>query len=465
MPRPLVINPLRLSDSYKDGHIWQYPKGTTDVYEYYEARGGEYPYQVLFGLQYILRSRLEGEFFNKHDLANELADSQVHFGAGYPYPVDAWQYLLDKHQGRLPVEIKAVKEGTPVPVHNAMITIHATDENCFWLPGWLESIIQQVWYPSTVCTKSRVVKELFKEFLEATADTMASWPFSLHDFAFRGVPCPEAAAIGGAAHLVNFLGTDTKAAMDLLHQFYGASRVSGHSVAASEHSTMTTWEREGEAAAVGNLLDKFPTGIISIVGDSYDIYNFARTIVGTTHRERIRARSGKVVIRPDSGDPNVVVPKILGILGEQFGIRENSRGYKVLPPCIGVIQGDGMDYYTIRALLQTLKDAHWSAENIVVGMGGGLLQKVNRDTQKVAIKCSYAKINGKDVMVYKQPITDPGKNSKKGKQALVEDANGSYVTMSYSGNEYPFDLLETVFLNGEVKRIQTLEEIRNLAAV
>jgi nicotinamide phosphoribosyltransferase len=368
MPQSLIINPLRYSDSYKDGHIWQYPPNTTDVYEYYEARGGEYPYQVLFGLQYILKSKLAGEFFTQQNLNDEAEDSQIHFGAGYPYPKDAWQYILDKHQGRLPLEIRAVKEGIAIPIHNVMLTIRATDPNCFWLPGWVESVIQQVWYPSTVATKSRTVKELFKEFYERTTDN-SSYLFALHDFALRGVSSMESAALGGAAHLINFLGTDTKAAMDLLHQFYNAPRVSGFSVAASEHSTMTTWGREGEMNAVGNLLDKFPTGIVSIVGDSYDIYNFTRTILGGTYRDRIRARSGKVVVRPDSGDPNEVVPRVLRILAEQFGVRENSRGYKVLPPCVGVIQGDGMDYYSIRSLLSKLESLHWSAENVVVGMG------------------------------------------------------------------------------------------------
>lgn len=465
MPRALVINPLRLSDSYKDGHIWQYPTGTSEVYEYYEARGGEYPYQVLFGLQYILESKLEGRFFTAKDLAAEYEDSQEHFYRGYPYPREAWEYIHAKYNGKLPVEIKAVKEGIPIPIKNVMLSIRSTDALCAWLPGWLESVIQQVWYPSTVCTKSRMVKELFKEFLDRTADSYATLPFQLHDFGFRGVSSVETAALMAASHLVNFYGTDTKCGMDLLHQFYRTPRVSGYSVAASEHSTMTTWEREGEADAVNNLLDKFPTGIVSIVGDSYDIYNFARNIVGDRFRDRIRARSGKVVLRPDSGDPNVVVPRVLDILAEQFGVRENSRGYKVLPPCIGVIQGDGMDYYSIRQLLSILEAGHWSAENIVVGMGGGLGQKINRDTQKVAIKCSYAKINGRDVQVYKDPVTDQGKKSKKGKQALLADTEGGYHTMSYTGDAYPFDLLETVFLNGEVTRMQTLEEIRNLAAV
>lgn len=347
-----------------------------------------------------------------------------------------------------------------------MITIRNTDPKCFWLPGWLESVLQQVWYGSTVATKSRMVKELVAKYLGETADSLATLPFALHDFGYRGVSSTETAAIGGAAHLINFLGTDTKCAMDLLNQFYDAPRVSGHSVAASEHSTMTTWGRGLEDSAVGNLLEKFPTGILSIVGDSYDIYNFSRNIVGGTYRDIIRSRSGKVVVRPDSGDPNVVVPTVLDILGEQFGVRENARGFKVLPPCIGVIQGDGMDYYSIQQLFETLKSLHWSTENVVVGMGGGLLQKLNRDTQKVAIKCSYARIDGEDVEVYKQPITDPGKNSKKGKQALIQAGDGTdFRTMSYTGDHFPMDQLETVFLNGQVKRFQTLDEIRNLAQV
>lgn len=465
MPIPLKVNPLRLTDSYKDGHIWQYPPDTTEVYEYYECRGGEWESQILFGLQYILAARLEGIFFDQYQLESEAKASQEHFGDGYPYPKAAWQYILDHHAGRLPVEIRAVKEGIPVPIHNVMLTIRNTDPKCYWLPGWLESVIQQVWYPSTVATISREVKKLFKSFLESTADSLDSLPFHLHDFGFRGVSSVETAALMSASHLVNFFGTDTKCGMDLLHQYYGAPLVSGHSVAASEHSTMTTWGQSGEGAALANLLDKYPKGIVSVVGDSYDITNFVSTVVGSELRARIRARDGKVVVRPDSGDPTIVVPDVLESLGEAFGTRENSQGYRVLPPCVGVIQGDGMDYYSIRHLLTTLKGMRWSAENIVVGMGGGLGQKLNRDTQKVAMKCSYAKINGKDVLVFKQPKTDLGKSSKKGKQALLAGCNGEFHTMSYVGEDYPFDELEQVFLNGNIVRTQTLDDVRTLAQV
>lgn len=466
MTRALIVNPLNLTDSYKDGQYLQYPPNTQKIFEYYEARGGEYPYQVLFGLQYILKSKLEGRFFSGCDLEEAFENSQVHFSKGFPYAKQQWQYILDKYEGRLPLLIRAVKEGTPVPIKNVMMTIENTDPKCYWLTGWVEGLLQQVWYSSTVATKSRMVKQLYKEFLERTADNLDCLPFMLHDFGFRGVSSVETAALMAAAHLVNFRGIDTKVGMDLLYQFYDAPKVSGFSVAASEHSTMTTWGRNGEELAVGNLLDKFPTGILSIVGDSYDIYNFVGRIIGGTFRDRIRARMGKVVIRPDSGDPLVVVPRVLEILGQQFGIRENSRGFKVLPPCVGVIQGDGMDYYSIQALLRKLEELHWSVENVVTGMGGGLGQKLNRDTQKVAIKCSAAIINRKEVEVFKNPITDPGKVSKHGRQALLLDSEGRYHTMSYSGEMgYPFDILETVFSNGSVKRNQTLDEIRIIAEV
>lgn len=465
MPRPLRVNPLRLSDSYKDSHF--YGLNVSELLAYYEARGGEYPYSRLFGLQYKLMTHFEGQFLTQNDLDEQYENSQQHFYPGFPYNKAGWQYILDEYHGHLPVEIRAVKEGLPIPVQNVMWTIKSTDPKVVFIEQWMETVLQQVAISSAVCTKSSMVKELIRDFLLKSADTLATLNFQLHDFGFRGVSCVEEAAFLGAAHLVNFMGTDTQVAMDLLHQFYCAPRVCAVTVPASEHSMMTLRGRAGEADIVGEILARYPTGIVSIVGDSYDIYNFCQNIIGGRFREQIRNRAGKVVVRPDSGDYRIVVPKCLDILTDKFGFSENSKGFKVLAPCVGMIQGDGMDYFGIKDMFIAMLANYYSAENAVVGMGGGLLRKVNRDTQKVAVKLSNAVIDGKDVEVWKDPITDPGKKSKRGRLGLVHDrTNGRYATVQdMYGNGISGDILELTFRNGEMRRIQTLDEIRALAEI
>jgi nicotinamide phosphoribosyltransferase len=459
MPRPFKPNPLRKADSYKDTHI--YESIVSELLAYFEARGGEFPYTEFFGLQGLLAEEFEGQFFTAQDLQEEYENSQQHFGPGFPYHYDDWKYILDTYEGRLPVEIKAVKEGSVVPVGNVLYTIRSTDKRVPWVGQWMETVLQHTWYPTAVATKSRMCKELYAQFLEETADSMAALPFQLHDFGFRGATGTQAAARGGAAHLTNFLGTDTKIAMDYLHQYYGAPRVSGFSVPATEHSMMTIKGEAGEAEQVGAVLRKYPKGIVSIVGDSYNIFRFCKEILGGQYRDLIRSREGKVVARPDSGDPIVQVPQLFDIFADSFGVSENSKGYKVLAPCIGVLWGDGMDFYTIQSQLRAIKAAHWSTQNIVNGMGGGLLQKVNRDTQKCAIKLCNAVIDGVDTPVSKNPVTDKGKASKGGRLALLRQDDDRWVTVKDNyGNGVPFDQLETVFLNGEMKRFQTLDEIR-----
>lgn len=467
MPRTLKVNPYRKTDSYKYGHFRFIPRGTTNMMYYYEARGGEYPYTIPFGFQYIMKSHLEGQFGSAEELENAFDISNQHFGTPRMFNLNGWKHILNDHGGLLPLHIRAVKEGTKVGVKNVILMMEPTCERCVWLPGWTETIMEHGWFGSGVATRSHMTKELIKEFLLDTADDLSTLPYQLHDFGGRGVTCVEQMAIGSAAHMLNFAGTDTMPGFDLIQQFYdeGVSdwKVPAFSVAASEHSVTTLWGRERESDFVANALEEFPEGILSLVGDSYDIFNFTANIIGGDHRDKIRNRKGKVVVRPDSGNPKQITLEVMNILGEKFGIRETRNGYKLLPPCVGVLWGDGIDYYGVREILQTLKDNKWSAANIVFGMGGGLLQKLNRDTQKVAIKCCHAIVNGEQRDIFKDPITDPGKASKRGRLALIQDANGDYRTVSYKSdsNDYPLDQLETVFLNGEVKRSQTFANVRS----
>lgn len=462
MPRIFRPNPLRLSDSYKDTHF--YEDEVTELLAYFESRGGEYPYTEFFGLQGILMEHFEGQFFTQADLDEQYANSQQHFYQGFPYKKDGWQYILDKYQGRLPVEIRAVKEGMIMPIHNALFTIKSLDSKVPWIEQWMETVLQHTWYPTVVATKSRICYEEYKRWYDLTSDNPQAINFCLHDFGFRGATGTQAAARGGAAHLLNFRGTDTQIAMDYLHQYYGAPLVTAYSVPATEHSIMTIKGEAGEADMVAAAMRKYPKGIISLVGDSYNIYNFAKEILIGRFRNEIMNRDGKVVCRPDSGDPVTQVPELLDIFAEGFGFSENSKHYKVLAPCIGLLWGDGMDLYSIKAQNRAICEQHrYSIENIVNGMGGGLLQKVNRDTQKVAIKLCNAIIGGKSTPISKKPKSDLAKSSKAGILAVLKQDAGRYVTMERQQRETPFDILEPVFNTGDMKRIMTYDEIVKIA--
>jgi nicotinamide phosphoribosyltransferase len=256
------------------------------------------------------------------------------------------------------------------------------------------------------------------------------------------------------------MGTDTIRAMEFAIKYYNADLNDlAYSVPASEHSIMTAKGRAGETEVVRQLLEEYPKGILSIVADSYDVFNFTENIIGGTFKDAILNRDGKVVIRPDSGDPESVTKKLINILGDKFGYTENKKGYKVLNPKVGLIWGDGLSVSDIRAILGNLAIDGWSSENIVMGMGGGLLQKVNRDTQRFAFKCS-AQLQGNEwVDIQKDPI-HAGKKSKKGRLSLIKQ-DGVYTTIPYSDNCN--DVLETVFENGEIVKEYTFSEIRKNA--
>jgi nicotinamide phosphoribosyltransferase len=434
-----------------------YPTDTRAIYSYFEARkGAKYDKTTFFGLQMLLKEYLEGVVVTteKIDRAEKLAAR--HFGNDKLFNRARWDYIVEKHGGKLPVEIKAVREGTVVPVNNVMMTVVNTDDNCYWLTNHLETLLTHVWSASTVATKSRATKEIFKKYLNETCDAGENFPginFMLHDFGMRGVSSMESAGFEGAGHLLNFLGTDTVIAMEYVEEFYGAE--TGYSVPATEHSVMTALGRDGEADVVGQLIKNHPTGILSVVSDSYDIYNAAEKIYGEQYREAILARDGKFVVRPDSGDPLEVVPRLLEILGRKFGYTTNGKGFKILNPKIGLIWGDGIDTEGIIGILEVAKKNGWSAENLVFGQGGSLLQKIHRDTQRFAFKCSARKTDAGWFDVHKNPI-DQSKVSKKGRLKLVK-TDGTFRTVGV--DEPGEDLLVTVFRNGELTKIWKWDEV------
>ncbi|MBC7865464.1 MAG: nicotinate phosphoribosyltransferase, partial [Bacteroidia bacterium] len=339
-------NILLLTDSYKLSHYKQYPAGTTQIYSYFESRGGKFKDVVFFGLQYLVKNYLTGQVVTREKIDEAEILYAKHFGNAELFYKKGWEYILEKHNGHLPVKIKAVAEGTPVPYSNVMLTVENTDPECFWLTNFLESLLVQVWYPCTVATQSREIKKVILKYLEKTGD-VSLIDFKLHDFGFRGVSSVESASIGGAAHLLNFMGSDTIAGLSFIQDFYNTEGVFGFSIPAAEHSTITSWGKENEAAAYKNMLDQYSEGLVAVVSDSYDVYNACEKIWGEELKENILKRNGTLVIRPDSGIPKEVVLKIVEILGKKFGFEKNAKGYKVLHPKVRVIQGDGVNYESI----------------------------------------------------------------------------------------------------------------------
>ena len=465
---PGLDNVLLNTDSYKASHWLQYPPGTDAAFFYVESRGGVYDRTVFFGLQAILKQHL-GRPITHADI-DEARD--LYAAHGEPFNEAGWRDIVDRLGGHLPVRIRAVPEGTVVPTHQALVTIESTDPQAYWVPSYLETLLLRVWYPVTVATISWHAKQTIRQFLERTSDDPAGQlPFKLHDFGARGVSSAESAAIGGCAHLVNFLGTDTVSGLLAARAFYH-SPMAGFSIPAAEHSTITSWGREREVDAYRNMLKQFakPGSIVAVVSDSYDIFHAIREHWGKTLKDEVIASGATVVIRPDSGDPVAVVHECLELLDEAFGHTVNGKGYKVLNH-VRVIQGDGINPTSIRAILERVTSAGYATDNVAFGMGGALLQQLNRDTQKFALKCSAARVDGRWIDVWKDPVTDKGKQSKRGRMTLLRHREyGSFRTVPVSPDaaslaevEKPAgfdDAMETVWENGRLVRDWTFEEIR-----
>ncbi len=462
-------NLILLADAYKYAHHKFYYPGTTQIYSYLESRGGMFNETIFFGLQYFLKEYLQGPAFTQQDLDEADAFLKQVFGRDDVFDKSKFQYILDKYNGYLPVKIKAMAEGTAVPTSNVLMTIENTDPECYWLTNFLETLLMQVWYPCTVATLSNQIKKVVTQFYSETATegAGAGIDFVLNDFGFRGVSSVESAKIGGAAHLINFSGSDNLAGSGMAINYYDATKVYGLSIPATEHSICTLLGRDGELEIFKHVLRSFPTGTIACVSDSFNIFKACREYWGGELKEEILNRQGTLVIRPDSGDPIMTLLEIFKILFETFGFTTNSKGYKVLPPQVRVIQGDGVNYTEIINIYNALKANGISAENLVLGMGGALLQKVDRDTQKFALKCSSAVINGHEVAVEKSPtemdaqgnITPSFKKSKGGRLKLVK-INGIFKTVNEQEHLELADELHTVFENGELVDTITFEQVK-----
>ena len=459
----LGSNLLLRTDSYKVSHWMQYPPGTQTVFSYIESRGGLFSHSLFFGLQAYLREYLQTPV-TRDDVDEAAALMAVH---GEPFNREGWLRLIEKHGGLMPVRIRAVPEGSVLPVHNVLATIENTDPEFFWVTSFLETeLLRAIWYPTTVATVSAAAKTTLLRYLEATCDDpQGQIAFKLHDFGARGVSSLESAALGGMAHLVNFMGTDTLSALLAARRYYDCD-VAGFSIPAAEHSTITGWGREHEADAYRNMVAQFgkPGAIFAVVSDSYDIFNACARIWGDELKAKVVASGATLVVRPDSGDPAETTLKVARILADRFGTTTNAKGFRVLNN-VRIIQGDGVNLDSLRLCLSNFYHNGFSTENISFGMGGGLLQQVNRDTMQWAMKCSAMQVSGEWRDVYKSPVGDVGKASKKGRLALVRNANGIETTvreeMLAAGQA---DLLQTVFENGRIVESTTFDAVRERAA-
>ena len=454
-----------LTDSYKVTHHYFYPKGTEKIYSYLESRvGSEFNKTIFYGLQYIMKKYLEGQVVSQEKI--EEADKLIsnHIGEDI-FNKKGWYHILDKFDGYLPIEIKAVPEGTPVNVGNVLMSVENTDNKSFWLVNYLESLLLQVWYPSTVATLSAEVRKLSKFYLEVTGSSKDNLDFMLHDFGYRGASSTESSMLSGSAHLLSFSGTDTIPALLIPKNYYNDSNLYGFSVQATEHSVMTSLGPEGEFEQVLNVINNAKNGILSMVIDSYNYKNFL-TEAGKPNTELNKAitdflaiEGNKVVFRPDSGDPVATTIDCLNILEKGFGSYLTSKGYKVFNSNIGLLWGDGLDYHKIRDILFAMKSDGWAAENIIFGMGGGLHTAVNRDTQRNAFKCSAQLRNNKWFDIYKNPL-DSSKKSKTGRFKLINE-NNSFKTTSIDAQGE--DCLRSVFKNGKLLIENTFGDIKSRA--
>ena len=458
-----LFNICNGSDSYKMSHDKMYLPGTETVYSYFESRSGsKWNETVFFGLQQIMLRYFAGKVVTKEKIDEAERKMTRHLGS---YDRTRWEYILEHFNGKLPIKIHAVDEGTPVPINNVMITVeNMGGEATKWLTNYVETIITHVWHSSNVATLSREVKKMIIKSLEKTCESGKDFPglaFMLHDFGYRGTSSVESAGTGGAGHLVNFEGTDTTIAMDYVEEYYNSEV--GYSVNATEHSVMTALGKEGEAEVIQNLLNEFPTGILSVVSDSYDIFNCVENLYGERFKEQIlnRADGDTFVIRPDSGDPVKTCMKLLEIMSNKFGFTINSKGYKVINPKVRLIWGDGIGPDGIQSILTAITEIGYSAENMVFGAGGALLQKHNRDTQRNAFKCSSQYRNEKWNDVYKSPL-DTSKTSKRGRLKLISDNNTMKTVRIEEDGE---NLLKLVFECGSLMNIQNFEDIRKRASL
>lgn len=475
-------NILLMTDVYKTGHEMFYPEDTKKIYSYMTTRSDKKFLRVkFFGLQAILK-----KYFTKKILDSDVDEFiEIYTKVlGKPPTAPMTRKLRGLVKlGYLPLKIKALKEGSLVPPNNCLLTMENTDPDFGFLVGFFESLLLKVWNTSTVATNSLTYKKVAEEYAEKTCDNYLHIPFAVHDFGYRGVSSEETAELSGMGHLTNFEGTDTIPAVWAMNKYYGLNK--GLSVPATEHSTMATnilwvmdklkkgekylgydmqcedfkifFEKDlrlfAEALVFKNIITNIhPTGIVSIVSDTYDYYGVLHR-VALWLRDDIEAREGKVVFRPDSGDQKTIIMDSLYTLCQTFGHHTNSKGFELLNEKVGLIYGDGMYLEKYKDVLSEMAKKKYASSNLVIGVGGILLQSHSRDDLGFAFKCTNAMVGDKDLDIFKDPKTDSSKSSLCGRMIVTKKDN-LFVTHDRiletntdleCGNE-----LETVFLDGKI---------------
>ena len=484
----MKISPILLKDGYKVGHKFQYPENTTLVYSNLTPRTSRIEgsdHIIFFGLQYFIKEYLmrqfDAEFFNapkadimkayKRRMENYLGKDCI-----------TYNHIAELHNlGYLPLEIKALTEGSLVPMKVPVLTIKNTKPEFFWLTNMLETLMSTIlWKPCTSATTAFRYLKTFTAYAQETVGDDASFiPWQGHDFSFRGMSGIEDAAMSAAGHLLSFSGTDTIPAIDFLEQYYNADcekELIGGSVAATEHSVLCMGTKEDEIGTFDRLIsDVYPQGIISIVSDTWDFWQVITKFLPIL-KEKIMARDGKVVIRPDSGDPVKIIvgdpnaqegsPEYKGAiecLWETFGGTTTPQGYKLLDGHIGLIYGDSITPARQTAILEGLKRKGFASYNVVLGIGSYTYEYVTRDTYGFAMKATYGEVEGIGRAIFKDPKTDNGtKKSAKGLMAVHRNPLTGALELhdDCTWTEEAEGELKTVFLDGKLVVDLSLAEIR-----
>lgn len=459
------MNLLLSTDCYKVSHGDQYPKGTTKVYSYLCARKGFTKEQgirlernkvTFFGLQYYLQEYLARGI--TYEDIDEFLQVYRNICPISTETVERMRYVADL--GYLPIEVKALPEFEQYPIFTPLLTITNTDPNAYWLVNYIEGLMLKLWYPCSVATRSAEYHAVANEYSELTCDDNEHLPYSVHDFGYRSVSSEESAMLGGAAHLMNFAGSDTILGEYTMSKYYGFKIAKA--IPASEHSVMCSHGKEDEFKSFERMLDLYPTGIVSIVSDTYNLWNVLWNFTDKL-KDRILSRNGKVVFRPDSGNPEYIIcgdpnedkDTVMGrgaldILWEKFGGTINDKGFKVLNPKVGLIYGEGITLERYDSILYNMKQQGFASSNLVIGVGGLMLQNHSRDDYGFAQKTTYIEVDGEARNVFKDPITDRKKKSHKGLMSVVE-AGGELVTKEEcTWEEESKGFLQTVFKDGKL---------------
>ena len=490
------MNPLLLTDGYKTGHHQQYPVGTTKVYSNFTPRSNKYAPKgcdkvVSFGQQMIMKQiheYFQKDFFNlpKEVVCGEIKE-ELSMYLGSDYDVTHFEDLHDL--GYLPIVVKALPEGTLVPIKTPVLTIYNTHPDFYWVTNYLETIISNLlWKPMTSATIAiQYKKVLTKWALETNAEAKEFVQWQGHDFSMRGMDSVEAVISSGLGHLTSFTGTDSLPAIYGARKYYGAEGFVAASVPATEHSVMCAGSKESEVDTFRRLLQTYPTGILSVVSDTWDLWKVCTEHVATL-KEEILARDGKLVIRPDSGDPVDILcgevdfiqdlvlclrkgtnPEdikpsekgVIELLWDVFGGTINEQGYKVLDPHIGAIYGDSITIDRANEICTRLAAKGFASTNVVLGVGSFTYQYNTRDTFGFAMKATYVEINGEGREIFKDPITDDGtKKSATGLLRVTTGENGYKLVDRQTWAGEQTGELQIIYNNGEFSNIVNFDTIR-----